>query len=168
VQIRNIPFARDNLDLTAKAGYSFANRDRLEVGFTSKSIHYDAREVEDTRDNRVSAQYTTRMHEWGTIRAWYEFANMSGDDYNSFPYNQYNSSSLPGYIPRFAGGDAPFTLDPLRKYDVAERTEHKVKAQTNYILTEKLDFQATGSYRIDHYAAQYGLRRVEMYDFNAS
>jgi len=167
VQIRNIPFARDNLDLTARAGYSFANRDRLEVSFISSSIRNEHREVPESRDNRARAQFTTRVHEWGTVRAWYEFANLSGDDYNSFPYNQYNSSSLPGYVTRFATGDAPFTLDPLRKYDVADRTEHKLKTQTNFILSEKIDLQLIGGYRIDHYNAQYGLRRVEIWDLNA-
>ena len=146
VQIRNIPFATDTLTLTAKAGYRLANRDRIELAYANKSIDYSNREVGDADDHRVSAQFVTRAREWGTTRVSYEFASLSGDTYVSYPYGPYNSTSLSGYIPRYPTGDAPFTLGPLRKYDIADRTENTLKAQTNFIVSDKIDFQLGGEF----------------------
>jgi len=167
VQIRNIPFATDTLDLTAKASYRLDNRDRIELIYTDKLIHRTDREVPNSQDNRATLQYTSRAHEWGTFRLSYQFAVMDGDDYNSYPYGAFNSTSLAGYVPRFAAGDAPFTLGALRKYDVANRTEHVGKAQTNFILSDKVDFQLIGDFKLDDYDADYGLKRADTYDANA-
>jgi len=167
VQIRNIPFAANTLTTTAKANYRFANSDRVELAYTNKMVDNSIREVGHADDNRISAQFNTRSHEWGTFRISYEFATLNGDDYVSYPYGPYNSTSLPGYIPRFSTGDTAFTLGPLRKYDVADRTENAVKAQTNFIVSDKTDFQITGNYRNDDYKANYGLKSAELYDLNA-
>ena len=167
VQIRNIPYARDNFDITGKAAYQFANRYRVQLALTRKAIHNDRREVINSVDNRLSTQFSSRAHEWGTFRVTYEYANLNGDDYVPYPYGPYDTFSLPGYLPRFAAGDAPFTLNELRKFDVADRTEHKVKAQTNFLVSEKLDFQLSGDFRSDRYEADYGLRKAEIYDVNA-
>ena len=40
-------FATDTLTFTAKAGYRFANRDRIELAYANKSVDYSNREVGD-------------------------------------------------------------------------------------------------------------------------
>jgi hypothetical protein len=166
VQIRNIPFATDTLTLTAKAGYRLANRDRIELAYANKQIDYSNREIGDAVDRRFSAQFVMRARGWGTTRVSYEFATVSGDTYASNPYVPYNSPSLPGYIPN-PSGDAPFTLGPLRKYDIADRTENTLKTQTNFILSEKVDFQLGGNFRSYDYDADYGLKSARNYNLNA-
>jgi MtrB/PioB family decaheme-associated outer membrane protein len=166
VQIRNIPFATDTLTLTAKAGYRLANRDRIELAYANKQIDHSNREIGDAEDHRFSAQFVMRAREWGTTRVSYEFATVSGDTYASNPYVPYNSPSLAGYIPR-PQGDAPFTLGPLRKYDIADRTENALKTQTNFILSEKVDFQLAGNFRSYDYDADYGLKSARNYNLNA-
>ena len=166
VQIRNIPFATDTLTLTAKAAYRLANRDRIEFAYANKSVDYSNREIGDAEDHRFSAQFVTRARDWGTVRVSYEFASVSGDTYVSNPYVPFNSTSLPGYIPN-PSGDAAFTLGPLRKYDIADRTENTIKAQTNFILSEKVDFQLGGNFRSYDYDADYGLRSARNYNINA-
>jgi MtrB/PioB family decaheme-associated outer membrane protein len=172
VQIRNIPFARDYLDMTGRALYTLANRDKIQLTLTKRSIHNDRREVVNTDDNRVAAQYSSRAHEWGTYRFTYEYADLTGSEYNPYPYAFSETTTLPGYVPRFPTGtppgDAPFTLNEFRKYDVANRTQHVAKAQTNFILSEKLDVQFTGDYRSDQYKADYGLRNADVYNINAA
>jgi hypothetical protein len=167
VQIRNIPYATDILTLTAKAGYRLANRDRVELAYINKSVDHSSREIDDATDHRISLQYVTRAREYGTTRVSYEFATISGDTYVSNPYGAYNSTSLPGYVPAYAAGDAPFTLGPLRKYDVADRTEHVFKTQTNFILADNLDLQLAGNLRSYDYDAEYGLKSAKYYNFNA-
>ncbi len=167
VQIRNIPFATDTLTLTAKAGYRLANRDRIEIAYANKSVDHSNREVGDADDHRFSAQFVTRAREWGTTRVSYEFASLSGDTYLPYPYGAYNSTSLPGYTPAYPTGDAPFTLGPLRKYDIADRTEQALKTQTNFMLAEGVDLQLGGNFRIYDYDADYGLKSARNYNFNA-
>jgi hypothetical protein len=74
---------------------------------------------------------------------------------------------LPGYIPATPTGDPAFTLLNLRKFDVGDRTEHIVHAQSNYIVSPRTDFQLSGNYKGDFYDAQYGLRASSSFDINA-
>ena len=167
VQIRNIPFATDTLTLTAKAAYRFASRDRIELSYANKSIDHSYREIGDATDNRLAVQFVTRARAYGTTRISYEYATLDGDTYTSFPYGPFNTTSLPGYIPRFPTGDSPFTLGSLRKYDIADRTEQALKTQTNFILSEKVDLQLAGNFRHYDYDADYGLKSARNLNLNA-
>lgn len=167
VQIRNIPFATDTLTLTAKGAYRFAKGDRIELAYANKSIDYSNREIGDADDNRFSVQFVTRTREYGTTRVTYEYANVSGDTYVSYPYGAFNSTSLAGYVPAYPTGDAPFTLGPLRKYDIADRTEQALKSQTNFIVSDKVDLQLGANFRVYDYDADYGLKSARNLNLNA-
>jgi len=167
IQIRNIPFATDTLTLTAKAAYRFASRDRIELAYANKSVDYSNREIGDATDNRFSVQFVTRARDYGTTRITYEYATLDGDTYVPYPYGAFNTTSLPGYIPFYPTGDAPFTLGPLRKYDIADRTEQALKTQTNFILSDKVDLQLGGNFRIYDYDADYGLKSARNLNLNA-
>jgi MtrB/PioB family decaheme-associated outer membrane protein len=168
VLIRNVPFATDELKLTSKLDYRIAARTRLNLSFAHEETDRLYREVLRSNDDIVEAQLSSTGHEWGTVRISYAFADRSGSTYVSDPYSFARSASLPGYIPRSPGGDFPFTLGPFRKYDVADRSEHTIKAQSNFIPSEREDFQLTGSYRRSDYDADYGLRALNTYDVNVS
>jgi MtrB/PioB family decaheme-associated outer membrane protein len=167
VRIRNVPYATDTLTLTARAGYRLANRDRIELSYANKAVDHSVREIGESDDHRFSAQFVTRAREWGTTRISYEFASLNGDAYSSFPYGPYNSNSLPGYTPRFPDGDVPFALGPMRKYDIADRTEQALRTQTNFILAEGIDLQLGGNFRLYDYDAEYGLKSARNFNFNA-
>ena len=167
VQIRNMPFANDNLQLTAKGDYRLDNHLKLEASYTHNSIEHSVREVPDASDNRFRLQLDGNGFDWGTVRVSYEFGSLSGSDYVSNPYTPYYSTSLPGYIPATPDGDPAFTLLNLRKFDVGDRTEHIVHAQSNYIVSPRTDFQLSGDYKGDFYDAQYGLRASSSFDINA-
>lgn len=164
VQIRNLPFANDNLQLTAKGDYRLDNHLKLEASYVHNSIEHSVREVPDASDNRFRLQLDANGYEWGTVRVSYEFGSLSGSDYVSNPYTPYYSTSLPGYIPLTQQGDPAFTLLNLRKFDVGDRTEHIVHAQGNYIVSPRTDFQLSGDYKGDFYDAQYGLRASSSFD----
>lgn len=167
VQIRNMPFANDNLEVSATAAYRIDNHVKLDLSFTHNAIHHTAREVPDANDNRARIQLATNGYSWGTLRMSYEYARLTGSEYTSNPYVPYYSQSLPGYVPT-PGGDAPFALDDLRKFDIADRTEQTLHAQANYILTRKTDVQLTGDLKTDGYEARYGLRSTMSADVNAA
>ena len=121
VQIRNLPFANDNLQLTAKANYRLDNHLKLEASYVHNSIDHSVREVANASDNRFRLQLDANGYDWGTVRVSYEFGSLSGSDYISNPYTSYYSTSLPGYIPQTPLGDPAFTLSDLRKFDVGRQ-----------------------------------------------
>ena len=165
--IRNVPFATDELKLTSKLDYRIASRTRLNVSVAHEETERSYREAARSNDDIIEAQLSSTGQEWGTVRVSYAFAVRSGSPYVSDPYGFARSETLPGYIPR-PGGDLPLTLGPFRKYDVADRNEHNVKFQSNFIPSEREDIQLTGSYRRADYDAGYGLKTLDTYDVNVS
>ncbi len=168
VQIRNMPFANDSLELSAVASYRVDNHLKLDSSYVRNSVHHSVREVRDANDNRARLQLVTNGYSWGTVRVSYEFASLSGSPYVSNPYLPYYSASLPGYTPKTPAGDPPWALSDLRKFDVANRTEHVAKLQTNYILSPRTDLQFGGDLKFDNYDANYGLRATRSLDLNAA
>lgn len=166
VQIRNMPFANNNLELSTRASYRFDNHVKLDLTYTHNAIGHSVREVPNADDNRVRVQVATNGFEWGTVRLSYEYGHLTGSDYMSNPYVPYYSTSLPGYVPLTPQGDIPWTLSDLRKFDVGNRVEQKVHAQANYIVTPQIDLQLTSDWKIDSYSAQYGLHDATSFDIN--
>jgi len=166
VQIRNIPFANNSVELTARGSYRLDNHMKLDLSYVHNAVEHSDRELPNADDNRVRLQLAANGFEWGSVRVSYEYGHLMGSDYTSNPYTAFYSTSLPGYMPLSPAGDIPFTLDNLRKFDVANRVEHKVHAQSNYILSPSIDLQLTGDYKIDSYSAQYGLHDASSVDVN--
>lgn len=166
VQIRNMPFANDNLEVTARGSYRLDTHLKLDLSYVHNSIEHTVRALPNADDNRVRLQIASTGFEWGTIRLSYEFGHLSGSDYTSNPYTPYYSTSLPGYVPLSPAGDIPFTLANLRQFDIGNRVEHIFHAQSNYIVSPRIDAQLTGNFKIDDYAAHYGLRYSSSYDVN--
>ncbi len=167
-QIRNMPFQNDNLQLTAMAAYRIDNHLKLDFSYANNIIEHSVREVPNADDNIVRLQLAATGYSWGTARVSYQFARRTGSDYDSNPYTPYYSSSLPNYLPATPAGDPPFALADLRKFDVADRNEHTVHGQSNFIVSPKIDLQLTGDVKIDDYDAQYGLRSTTAWDTNVS
>lgn len=167
VQIRNMPFANDNLKLTARASYRIDNHIKLDLTYVHNSIEHSVREVPNADDNRIGLQIATSGYSWGTLRASYQFGHLRGSDYTSDPYLKYFSQTLAGYMPLSPQGDIPLTLSDLRMFDVADRIEHVAHVQGNYIVSPRIDLQLTGDYKVDDYDAPYGTRAVNSFDLNA-
>lgn len=167
VQIRNMPFANDNLEMTAEGTYRIGSHTKIGLSYSLNLIKHSVREVPNADDNTIRLQIDSTGYSWGSVRVSYQFAHLIGSDYTSNPYTPYYSSSLPGYISASPAGDPSFVLDNLRKFDVANRDEHKFQAQTNYIASSRTDLQLNGDFKIDDYGAQYGLRTASSYNINA-
>jgi hypothetical protein len=163
-----MPFANDNLKLTAEGAYRIDNHMKLNVSYVLNRIDHSVREVPDADNNITRIQFDATGYSWGSVRLSYQFARLTGSDYDSNPYTPYYSSSLPGYIPATPAGDPAFALSDLRKFDVANRDEHTFHGQGNYIVSPKVDLQLTGDLKIDGYDARYGLRSTTSYDVNTA
>jgi len=168
VQIRNMPFANDSLQVTASGGWRIDNHLKLDLSLARNQIHHSVREVPDADDGIAKLSLAATGFSWGSARLSYQFARRTGSDYESNPYTPYYSASLPGYVPATPTGDTPFALTDLRKFDVANRTEHKVHAQSNFILADDLDFQLGGESTKLDYDAQYGLQSSTKWSVSSS
>lgn len=168
VQIRNMPFANDSLQMTASGAWRIDNHLKLDLSLSQNEIHHTVREVPDADDDIAKIQLAATGYGWGSARISYQFARRTGSDYMSNPYTPYYSASLPGYVPATPAGDPAFALADLRKFDVADRTEHKLHVQSNAILADDLDAQAGGDVTIEDYDAQYGLKSTTQWTANAS
>ncbi|MBV9570708.1 MAG: MtrB/PioB family outer membrane beta-barrel protein [Alphaproteobacteria bacterium] len=168
VQIRNMPFANDDLNESAKADYRLGTHSKLEISYTHDAVAHSIREVPDSDDHTGRIQFDLTGYEWGSVRLSYAFAKRQGSDYQSNPYMAYYTSALPGYIPLTPQGDPAFALSALRKFDVADRTEQTFHGQANYIVTPKADLQLTSDFKLDDYDASYGLRSTASYDVNVA
>ena len=166
VQIHNVPYTNDDLELSAQGSYRFDNHVKLDLTYTHSDVGHRFREVPISDENRLRLQVATNGFEWGTVRVSYEYGHLTGGDYDSNPYLPFYSNTLPGYMPLSPQGDIPWTLDDLRKFDVANRVEHKVHAQTNYIVSPSIDLQLTSDWKLDSYSAQYGLHDATSFDVN--
>lgn len=158
VQIRNMPFANESLEITAKGGWRLDNHFKLDLALSQNRIHHSLREVADADDDIAKLSLAATGYSWGSVRLSYQFARRTGSDYDSNPYTAYYSASLSGYVPASPQGDPPFALSDLRKFDIANRSEHKVRAQSNFILADDVDFQLGGGATLEDYDASYGLR----------
>jgi hypothetical protein len=163
-----MPFANDSLQMTASGAWRLDNHLKLDLSLSQNQIHHSVREVPDADDDIAKVSLAATGYSWGSARLSYQFARRTGSDYDSNPYTPYYSSSLPGYIPGPSNTDTAFALADLRKFDVANRTEHKVHAQTNEILADDLDLQIGGDVTIEDYDAQYGLKSTTQWNTTTS
>ena len=166
VQIRNMPFANDDLKESVKADYRLSTHSKFELSYTHDAVEHSIREVPDSDDHIGRVQFDLTGYEWGSARLSYSFATREGSDYQSNPYMAYYTSALPGYIPLTPQGDPAFALSALRKFDVADRNEHTFHGQANYIVTPRTDLQLTSDFKLQDYDASYGLRSTASYDVN--
>lgn len=165
VRYRSIPFDQEKGDLTLDAEYRLAAKTTLNFGYQLEQITLDNRETDRTLENRFKAALFNRNLSWATLRLSYEFAVRDNDGYDSAPYEEfYTTAFLP---PEVAANQRPHTLAQLRKHDLTDRSQNLVKAQTNFLLRDDMDFFVSGSYEDNDHDADYGRVDESKLDINA-
>ncbi|HEX4160626.1 MAG TPA: MtrB/PioB family outer membrane beta-barrel protein, partial [Rhizomicrobium sp.] len=81
VQIRNMPFANDNLELTARGSYRIASHVKLDLSYIHNAVEHSVREVPNGNDNRFRLQVAANGFDRGSIRVSYEYGPLLGSDY---------------------------------------------------------------------------------------
>lgn len=154
-RIRSVPFEKDMWQASLQVDIRLTKKSKLSAKFQHKEEQRFPREVDETKSDLFRLSYSNRALTSGTVRLSYEYENRKGSDYVSFPYNEYYSSSLPGY-----NRDQAFTLSDLKKYDIAPNSAHKIDGKVNFILNEVMDLAFSGQYESKDYGAEYGLREA--------
>jgi hypothetical protein len=146
VQVMSIPYSWQTLEAYGGADWKVSQRDTLGLTYTFDHYSPGHREVSYVDDNSVKLQWTDRALDWLTFRFNYTYLNQSGSVYNSDPYAFAFFYNLPGFVP---ADDTPnaWTVNAMRKYDIANRTENKIDLMTTVI--PRSDMTLTGSVRGD-------------------
>lgn len=167
VRIRSIPFERDEGELRIAAQYRLTSKTRLSAEYSRQRFDYAFRERSEVDDDNYSLELQRRGLLGGVLKVTAERKERSGGAYNPNPYELFYSSSLPQFTPLLPGGNPPHTLAQLRKYDLADQDENRIRARWNIILTPALDLAIAATTEKQDFAAEYGLRESSARHFNA-
>jgi MtrB/PioB family decaheme-associated outer membrane protein len=153
-QYRNIPFAYKQSNYSLNADYQLTTKTQLSGGYEREEFHRDFRERDRTWEDHFRIAFNSRGFEMATVRLSYEYGDRRGSAYNYNPYEQFFTSSLPGY--NNPDGAFPFTLADLRKYDVADRKQQVINGRINMTFRDDLDGFSSLQYKSNTYPASYG------------
>jgi len=142
------PFILSMDEYNAYGGVSWRFSERNVLGLTYNFDQYKptSRERERVDDNSIKLTWTEREIDWLTFRANYTLLKQSGGTYNGDVYGYTYLSALPSFVaayPSYVPG--PETVDALRKYDIADRTDNKVDLMATVVPRE--DMTVTGTVR---------------------
>jgi hypothetical protein len=146
VQVESIPYSWQTIEAYGGADWKFSPHDT--VGLTYTFDHYSPahREVSHVDDNTVKLNWTDKNLSWLTFRLNYTYLKQSGSVYNSDPYAFAFFQNLPGFVPADDTVTA-WTVNAQRKYDISDRTEHKIDLMAT--LMPRPDMTLTASVRGD-------------------
>ncbi len=141
-QVESIPYGWQTTEAYSGADWKWSAHDN--VGLTYTLDHYDPghREVSYANDNSVKLNFTDRSLDWLTLRFNYTYLRQSGSVYNSDPYAFAFFYNLPGFVPADDTVTA-WTVDAMRKYDIANRQENKLDLMATAIPRPDMTFTAS-------------------------
>jgi hypothetical protein len=145
-RIRPFILSMDEYNAYGGAGWRFSERSVLGLTYNFDQYKPTSRERDRVDDNSIKLTWTDKQIDWLTFRANYTLLKQSGSIYNGDVYGYTFLSALPGFVaayPSYVPG--PETLDALRKYDIADRTDNKVDLMATVVPRE--DMTVTGTVR---------------------
>jgi len=141
-QISSIPLDMQTIDANVGVDWKIGSHDTLGATYAYSRYEPGNRERSNVDDNSIKLTWVNRALDWLTFRANYTFLKQTGDGYDYDPYAFAFSPSLPGYVTP-QGGDLPFTVDAMRKYDLSNRDENKVDLMATLMPREDMTFTAS-------------------------
>jgi hypothetical protein len=159
VQVRSIPFAYQDSILELGGDWRLGDHNTLDLTYTFDHDQPKYRERKRVDEQRLKLAWVNRALGKGTLRFSYEHARRTGDKYNYDPYAAFYSSALPGFV-ETPLGEAAFTTDAMRKYDLSDRTEDKFRAILTYPVGDTATVSATLYGTWDNYGATIGRQQT--------
>lgn len=147
IHYKNIPTSYHKVNANLAADYNLTNLTTATAAYDREEIFRDHRERDRTSEDRFKLSVNTRAVEDGTLRLSYEYGKRTGSTYNFDPYKEFYVVEPVGYV---------HTLADLRKYDIADRTQHILNARFNYMLRSDMDAFVSLQHKLSDFGAQYG------------
>lgn len=156
VPIRNVPF--EYTQTTAELGADWwLGRHSLGATYSFDRNEPEHRERTRIDEQRLMLSWLYRLRTGGTLRLSYEIADRTGDAYNYDPYHAFKSISLPGFVVP-PGGLTAHTTSAMRKYDISDRRQEKMRAIMIHPLGLAATISATVYGNYNDYDAAIGRR----------
>lgn len=134
-RVRSIPFDLQTLGANFGADWRLSDRRTLGASLDTQRDEPGNRERRRVERDSVKLGYTDRSIDGLTLRANVTVIDQHGDTYVSDPYAFAYSNSLPGFV--VPGGGLPaFTVDAMRKYDLADRRQRKLDLSATLALAD--------------------------------
>lgn len=158
-QFANIPYSYNDRQGELGGTYQLNNQNSLGLTYTLDHQTPQQRERTYLNDQHIKLTWDSKSFGDSTLRFSYEYQKRTGGPYNAFPYMNWYSPSLPGYV-QDALGVVAYTVDQMYKYDMSNLKATKLKA----ILTTPLGNTATLTTTVygnrNHYGADIGRQSV--------
>jgi hypothetical protein len=126
VPVRNVPFEYSQTTAELGGDWWLGNHS-LAATYTFERTEPEHRERSRLEEHRLMLAWSYRMSSGASLRVSYELADRTGDAYNFDPYDEFYSVSLPGFVEP-PGGVTAHTVEAMRKYDLADRRQDKLRA----------------------------------------
>lgn len=137
VPVRNVPFEYSQTTAELSGDWWFGDHS-LTATYTFERTEPEHRERSRLDEQRLALAWLYKMPWGASLRVSYEVADRTGDAYNHDPYDAFSSVSLPGFVEP-PGGATAHTVEAMRKYDLADRRQNKLRA----IMVHPLGMAAT-------------------------
>jgi hypothetical protein len=143
-RIRPFILSMDEYNAYGGASWKFSERSALGLTYNFDQYKPTSRERDRVDDNSIKLTWTDKQIDWLTFRANYTLLKQSGSIYNGDVYGYTFLSALPGFVsayPSYVSG--PETVDALRKYDIADRTDNKLDLMATVVSRENMTIIGT-------------------------
>lgn len=162
VRVRNLPLDRETTNVSAGVDWRTSERNTVGATLAFKRFEPTHRERERADSTSLKLTWVNRALESLTLRANATWLRRRGSDYVPDPYGFTYSTSLPGFVPP-ATGVPSFTVDAMRKYDLADVDQRKLDVMATIALADTMNLSASLRGDFNDYGAQIGRERYDTY-----
>jgi len=168
-QVRAIPFGYTDTVFETGIDWRVSDNNSLSLTYSFDRDQPKYRERKLVNEQRIKLAWVDRALGKATLRFSYEFAYRNGGRYDFDPYAPFYSTSLPGFVTPPLGNVA-FTTDAMRKYDLSDRIEHKLRAILIYPIGDTATVSGVVYGTRDNYAGhgEVGRQATRNYGFDLS
>jgi len=159
-RVRSLPLDMQTTEATFGADWKAGAHDTLGATLTFNRYEPTHRERATVDDGSIKLTWINRAFDWLTLRANATWLRQNGDRYDYDPYDFTYSIGLPGFVPPASGVPA-HTVEALRKYDVASRTERKVDLMATMLPRDDMTISASLRGDWNDYDATLGRQRYD-------
>jgi len=164
-QVRSIPFAYADTIFDTGIDWRLSDNNSLSLTYSFDRDQPKHRERSLVNEQRIKLAWVDRAFGKGTLRFSYEFAYRDGGPYTADPYEAFYSTALPGFVTPPLGNVA-FTTDAMRKYDLSNRVENKLRAIVVYPLGDAAAISGVVYATRDNYGAAVGRQATRNQGFS--
>ncbi|HJU39550.1 MAG TPA: MtrB/PioB family outer membrane beta-barrel protein [Tahibacter sp.] len=155
VRVRNQPLDQETTNVSVGADWRATARDTFGATLAFKRFEPTHRERERADTSSVKLTWVNRALDGLTLRANATWLSRRGRGDAVDVYDYLYSTGLPGFVPP-PGGTPAFTVDAMRRYDLADVDQRKLDVMATLALAETMTLSASLRGDLNDYDADIG------------